>query len=206
MFGKKVKLFVADAKYRALGLTWGRYNVSYALNPHRTGNQHYINGTADNKDAPLSYNKSDSEVALLTAIAALKDAPSAKDATDILMKYSETEAAHHCRQQYIAGVGSLDLPNLYELVILYLEADNIDALDPTAQSYPDQMLGYKASSGRFYDTNRYYWSSAEYSETSAWGIGYNGYINTENWNSTAGTHGGKASLAGVAPVKELSIS
>lgn len=82
----------------------------------------------DNK-AALTYTKDDAWIQ--STYAELKGDGTAKSNTDFLMKFGTTEAAHFARQQNITGLGALDLPNLYQLIIMYLEADNIDLLDPT---------------------------------------------------------------------------
>ena len=79
---------------------------------------------------------------------------------------------------------------------MYLEADNIDALDPTFNSNRGKGLGMNSTNGRFYNNSRVYWSSTGYSSTYAWVVHYNGRV--ANHTQTVD--------AGVAPVKELSIS
>ena len=110
------------------------------------------------------------------------------------MRVATTYAAHHCRNQNISGVGQLDLPNLYELIILYLESDNIDALDPTVESNRDKALGMMNTSGRFnFNDTLAIWSSTDLSPNSAWFINSRGRAYSTFKNSTRG----------VAPVKEL---
>ena len=118
----------------------------------------------------------------------------AKSNTDFLMRFNTTQAAHHCRDQDIPGVGQLDLPNLYELIILYLESDNIDALDPTAESNSDKALGKMNTHGRFnYGNAGYVWCSTGYGTYRAWNVDSKGraynYFKNRSYS--------------VAPVKEL---
>lgn len=113
------------------------------------------------------------------------------------MTYDDTEAAHWCRAQNISGVGNLDLPNIYELIVIYLESDNIDTLDPTAEQYPDMMLGYKATNGRFNSVLYQYLTSTECSHS---------HIRDVRSNGFAGNLGKYGDSYGVVPVKELSIS
>lgn len=157
----------------------------------------YFNGSADNDTKALPYNKDDAWIQ--STCAELKNDGTARSNTDKLMAYSSTHAAHHCRNQNISGVGQLDLPNLYELIILYLESDNIDALDPTASSNRDKALGKMNIRGRFDFSNDggFVWSSTECSSSyayNAWLVGRNGNANDGNQNYGFGA----------IPVKELS--
>ena len=193
----KVKLFVADAKYRASDLIYDSSLKDHA-NPNITASDFCINGSADDPKQALTYNKTDTE--LQNILSAFENDDAAWINTNALVKSSTAKAAHHCRSQNISGIGTLDLPNLYELVVMYLEADNIDALDPTFNSNKLMGLGMKSTNGRFSSggTGRGYWSSTEYSSQYAWGIWCDGtLIGRSNWQNK--------SLC-VAPVKELSIS
>ena len=188
-----MKLFVADAKYRGLDL---RYDTT----PRSHGNPHmiivtkdYFNGSVDNKTEPLTYTKDDAWIQ--STYAALKNDGTAKSNTDFLMQFDTTSAAHHCRDQNISGVGQLDLPNLYELIILYLESDNIDALDPTVESNRDMALGIMNPKGRFSLGIGSVWSSTEFSTKSAWYGHYYGYADTYS----------QVGDGGATPVKELDV-
>lgn len=90
----------------------------------------------------------------------------AKDATDILMNYSDTAAAHWCRDQgEIVGIEG-QLPNIYQTIVMYVCGDIIDSLDPTVASNPTLALGkYGANTYRWPFT--YAWSSTEYSSSAA---------------------------------------
>lgn len=190
-WGTPMKLFVADAKYRGLSLA---YDTTPQLhgNPLLSVKRDYFNGTFDNDTVALSYNKNDTWIQ--STYAALKDDGTAKSNTDALMAYSTTQAAHHCRNQNISGVGQLDLPNLYESIIMYLESDNIDALDPTAQSNKDKALGKMNTYGRFdFSNSDTISSSTESSNQHARCVSHNG--------SVSGIYQWRA--VGVAPVKEL---
>ena len=151
--------------------------------------------SGDDGTAPLTYTKND--VWIQSTYTTLKNDGTAKSNTDFLMKFDTTEAAHHCRDQNIAGVGQLDLPNLYELIILYLESDNIDALDPTAASNRGKALGKMNTYGRFkLGGAQCVWSSTERSVVYALIVGDNG--NVRSWYQNN-------SIYGVVPVKELDV-
>ena len=190
-WGTPMKLFVADAKYRAVRLAYDTTPRSHG-NPQLATSTAYFNGSADNRNGSLPYTKDDAWIQ--SAYAALRGDGTAKSNTDFLMKFTTTEAAHHCRNQDIPGIGPLDLPNLYELIILYLESDNIDALDPTAESNSDKALGMMNPRGRFgFGIDGYIRSSTEYGRTTSWLVDCVGYA--YNGNNT--------SDSGVVPVKEL---
>lgn len=124
----------------------------------------------------------------------LREDGTAKSNTDILMQFGTTDAAHHCRNQNVPGIGTLDLPNIYELFIMYMEADKIDEMDPTFEQYENRGLGCKATYGRFnYMDIGFMWSSSEYSGVYAHDVCYDGCAGNLH----------QFGLFGVAPVKEL---
>ena len=192
MYGAPVKLFVADAKYRANKI-WGLQGTGTPL-VNLQGDFRYISphNTGDHRNEPLGYEITDAE--LQAKFPSFKADKTARENTDVLVVYDEAQAAHWCRNLAIEGVGNLDLPNIYELMILYLEADNLDALDPTAEQYPNMMLGYKATNGRFFNISGMVWSSTEYSAKGARPVNCHGYVGygSKNYESL-----------GVVPVKEL---
>ena len=190
MFGKKVKLFVADAKHRFEYFTEECFNS--ILNGNRIG---YVNpqDMRDNETKALSYNLTDNEIQL--RYSALSKCKTALENTSGMISMGDTGAPAKCREKSIRGLGSLDLPNAYELVVIYLESDNIDALDPTATSHPNLALGHRATNGRFHATYGSFWSSDSLRS-------YNVTITSSG--DITGINPGNA--RGVCPVKELSIS
>ena len=185
-----MKLFVADAKYRGLDLRYDATPQAHG-NPQLSVSNAHFNGSADIKTEPLTYTKDDSWIQ--STYSALRNDGTAKSNTDFLMKFDTTQAAHHCRNQDIPGVGPLDLPNLYELIILYLESDHIDALDPTAESNRGKALGVMNPKGRFSLGIGSVWSSTEFSTKTAWYGHYYGYADTYSQTGDGGA----------TPVKEL---
>lgn len=157
-YGTPMKMFVADAKYRSNGKHYGQYQVDLPLKGFLI--EGYINPSdiGDDQSSALTYNLTDQE--LQDRFPSFSTVETAKAATDILMQYDDTDAAHHCRAQVIDSVGALDLPNIYELIILYLESDNIDALDPSADDHPELKLGCTNPNGRFNGNSA--WASTEY--------------------------------------------
>ena len=200
MFGKKVKLFVADAKYRAVK-PWGTYGIDVRELKHfgnDWGTDHEIQGPwtgwgIDLRTNPLRYIPDDDE--LSRYFDKLREAETAKEGTDILMKYSGADSAHYCRSQTISNIGALDLPNAYECIIIYAEADNLDVLDPTTASYPNYALGYKTRS-RFNFNGKFFMESCNlYSATNELGVTQYGRVDQSFFTVNE--------PYGVAPVKEL---
>ena len=190
-WGAPMKLFVADAKYRSVGLKYDTTRQSHG-NPQLLVTLDYFNGAADNRTEALPYTKGDAWIQ--RTYAELRGDGTAKSNTDFLMEFDGTEAAHHCRNQDIPGIGPLDLPNLYELIILYLESDNIDALDPTVESNRDKALGVMNTNGRFgLGSLGHVWASTERSSIYAWYATYQGNAQYSQ----------QFYDRGVAPVREL---
>ena len=186
-----MKLFVADAKYRATRLAYDTTLRAHG-NPQHGMTTAYFNGSKDNWVEALPYTKNDAWIQ--STYAQVRIDGTAKSNTDFLMKFDTTEAAHHCRNQNISGVGQLDLPNLYELIVLYLESDNIDALDPTVESNRDKALGKMNTYGRFkLGNDDGVWSSTELNFNYAWIVIYVGAAN----------HPNQTYPYSVVPVKEL---
>ena len=190
-WGSPMKLFVADAKYRGLNLDYDAMTSGHGIKQISVTTDHFDEFIDDDTE-PLSYTKNDAWIQ--STYADLRNDGTAASNSNRLIRYSATQAAHHCRNQDIPGVGQLDLPNLYELIILYLESDNIDALDPTAESNRDKALGMMNTRGRFDFNIGYLWSSTENNSTRGQLVYCAGY-------ATYGLsqHNGD----GVAPVKEL---
>lgn len=192
-WGKLVKLFVADAKYRpAAGLSYDTTRQDHSLPKMDDKSDWYPHGSSDDKSNLLTWTMTDKE--WQDKWPKLREDGTAKSNTDKLMQFSTTQAAHHCRNQNISGIGPLDLPNIYELFIMYMEADKIDEMDPTFEQYKDRGLGYKSTNGRFSISNSDgFWSSSNYYNNSAHLVGTKGGI----------YHNGITAQYGVTPVKEL---
>ena len=193
-WGRPLKLFVADAKYRS-EKKWALASDIPLLDNIETEHG-MINQTLlpDDKTKALSYCWTDRE--LQSFYPGLQSDKTSEQNTDILVSYQNTDAARWCRAQNISGVGALDLPNAYELMVIYLESDRLDALDPAASSYPQYMLGCKNPNGRFCPgTNNRYWASTEVSADHAITVDNEGDLNI--------TNGAKTGARGVLPVKEI---
>ena len=192
-WGRVMKLFVADAKYRpASTLAYDTTQQDHGLPKMDDKGGWYPHGSDSSDTSPLIWTMTDKE--WQDKWPKLREDGTAKSNTDRLMQFSTTAAAHHCRNQNIPGIGALDLPNIYELFIMYMEADKIDEMDPTFEQYKDRGLGCKSTRGRFdYMNNGAVWSSSEYSSANALAVLHNGGVG----------YGNPHSQFGVAPVKEL---
>ena len=192
-WGRVMKLFVADAKYRSASvLAYDTTNQDHGLPKMDDKIDWLPQGSQDDPSKPLAWAMTDKE--WQDKWPKLREDGTAKSNTDTLMQFSTTDAAHYCRNQNISGIGALDLHNIYELFIMYMEADKIDEMDPTFEQYKDRGLGCKSTYGRFdYMNEGYMWSSSEYGSDDARIVHAYGYVDYYLQNIQNG----------VAPVKEL---
>lgn len=192
-WGRTMKLFVADAKYRSASvLAYDTTRQDHGLPRMDDKGGWYPHGSQDDSRGPLTWTMTDKE--WQDKWPELREDGTAKSNTDKLMQFSTTQAAHHCRNQNIPGIGALDLPNIYELFIMYMEADKIDEMDPTFEQYKDRGLGCKSINGRFYYMNSgAVWSSSKYSNIHARLVYHDGGVDYRYQDTQRG----------VAPVKEL---
>jgi hypothetical protein len=102
-------------------------------------------------------------------------------------------AVQHCRSVTINGV-ACDLPNVQELMLMFLEADAIDSLDPTVAQYPTYALGSANTAG--------FWNfgGAKHASSSTESDGYS--VRSVEGNGKCQT-AYKYSEIGVAPVLEI---
>ena len=106
---------------------------------------------------------------------------------------SGVPAVKYCRDLSLTGISNgCDLPNLYELSVIYIESDIIDEMDPTLSSNLDKALSKQSNFYRWFN-GQYGWSSTEYSGTSVWYMYGNGTVySTTKYYSTC-----------VVPVREI---
>ena len=167
---KSLRLFVADAKFRA-SLTFNSGdsipNLPKFILPTKT--------LGDLSDKQLQ-----------STLKSLRKDGSARDNTDALVRHGTYEAARYCRSL------ELDLPNIFELIVVYQEADSLDALDPTVSGYDLYALGSVNPRGKL-GTNGAAWSSTLFSAKHSWCMTYKGCLTqTPQWYCRT-----------VIPVKEL---
>lgn len=165
-YGKNTKLYIPDAKYRNLTTkstfcTRTDYdamgNTSWHTPVFNYQTYKYILGVAGpSSSKPLSETLTDTELqtVLDQAISnsSFKYDNTAKNGTDAILKSFDANAvpANNVRKLVPTGLRACDLPNAYEAAVIWLESDNIDAIDPTVNSYSTNRLG---SPSRFNKTD-----------------------------------------------------
>ena len=175
MYGTDTKLFVPDAKYRSSSMVnWGsltseaKSELVSELVPIPGSSFYIINGASYSHTTILSPIPTDAELQSLMPLSSVQSAKTCTDAIVNVLGDSTDYAAGLARSCVIDGLGAMDLPNFYELLVCWCEADNIDNIDPTAENYPKTKLGYTVE--RFHGL--YYWSSSVHttSMTNAWRV------------------------------------
>ena len=82
----------------------------------------------------------------------------AKEYCDIWNNVSGATAVKTVRGIVVNNCGSWDIPNEFELMVCFMCADKIDALDPTASAYATRKIGKTHQTGRFVS---YFWSCTQ---------------------------------------------
>lgn len=205
-FGTNKKLFVADAAYRGSAklkntnaAVSGLKQWKHTYYPTCTGNViDSFTGYVDlSKVADLTpYESKLTDSWFQSALTAtLKPVlQTAKAATDLMIADGQCPAAQFCRSKSV-GI-QLQLPNIYQLFVMFAMGDVIDKLDPTLAANQIYALGWNGGKNtyRWYiGGNRTTWSSTEYSATASCDLYYDGgaYYNDKTY------------AYGVAPVAEL---
>lgn len=219
MFGKAMKMFVADAQYRKKGLQFGAYDKHGGLNTFDyvgsnsiwAGSTYYIyneGGVYQSGSNTQYYAGNDAtlnpvtDAQLQERFHGLRSDKTAKENCNGWITYKGTTdserirgvpAVEHCRNQYFDGISACDLPNVYELLVIYVESDILDELDPTAASNMTLILSKMSNSRRWFGSD-YIWASTGNSDSNAWYVGLGGYALTN----------GKGTSGVAVPVYELS--
>ena len=182
------KIIILDAMYRN-SLKFGAYNVNVSTltkytnyyhiqpNPPYVKHKHCIHGLDASyiysSDGQMPIQMSDLELNTLWANSI--DSKTAKYNCDQWMtrnSYTDSQsikgvpAVAHCRSIMI-NENPCDLPNIQQLMRIYVEADFIDSLDPTITLYPTKALGLRNPNGfwKFSETSIQAFSSTDYSNT-----------------------------------------
>lgn len=141
-FGANKKLFVADQKYRFEPKTNStRFNAagldaSHAidirqdimLNGFEPKKHPYGKTGDDDWSKDLTYNRDDNWIQ--TNYPSLGNDGTARQNTDNLIKIG-LKHAERVREITIGDLGPMDIPNLFEAIIIYLEYDKLYSMDPT---------------------------------------------------------------------------
>lgn len=159
-FGVDKKLFVADQKYRFTYKSSCQFNgdeldVSHAIDltqdvmldgfepkkhPYsKTGDndwaQHFYKRLNGDSRADLTYNRDDNWIQ--TTYPSLGNDGSAQQNTDNLIRIG-IKPAERVREITIGDLGPMDIPNLFEAIIIYLEYDKLYSMDPTVTEEKDR--------------------------------------------------------------------
>lgn len=127
MFGKQTHLFVADAKYRTCEMC---NSYSFRLKPEIDIDD-YLKFFSDNNCF--------SDKAIQNYFNELNNDLSAKENSEILW-LQMNRAVEYCRNIEIENIGELDLPNFYELIIIFSESERLDEMDITRYNFPEFSL------------------------------------------------------------------
>lgn len=215
MYGKIVQLYVPDAKYRDFSSKLLSLNTGGSVQLHSPvliwNANNYLFDTAKEISEPFTEIEFLTDSQLQTKLDSFlinntfSQDFSGKDGTDAVIASLENltglgiydKAASYARSLIPTGLSSCNLPNLYELVVIWLESDNIDSIDPTITEYPSTRLG---SPNRFSNYDLWCCSEVQYISSDIsyfFGIDFNryGYI----------SYSFRDSPNKVLPVLELSI-
>lgn len=207
-FGTAKNLLVVDAAYRGTA-KWKTSNA--AVSGLKQWNHYYYPTCTGNVIDSTTGNVNLSTVADLTPYAnKLTDAwfqaaltatlasviQTAKAATDLMIAAGDCPAAQFCRGKTSAVGIEMQLPNIYQLLVMFACGDIIDSLDPTLAANPTYALGWNGGKNTYrwnLGGNARTWSSTEASATHACYVRYVGSVDGNYKNTTYG----------VAPVAEL---
>lgn len=169
-FGVTKRILVYDAVYRSRsGLKWGvenqnipglnywnnRYFIGTDSINKNTSDSDYINCLTKKNLLPYKDKFTDSFFNKVLGESLYPVLQTAKHATDILMNYNDTDAAHYCRAQnnVIPGIEA-QLPNIYQLLVIYALGDYIDSLDKTVAENKNNAIGlYGDNQYRLFNLN-----------------------------------------------------
>ncbi len=171
---------VVDAQYR-VKKGWGNVAVS-GLNTYTTSNTSgnwHLDGTGFMTIANGRWPCTMTDQALYDLWKNSFDTNTAKQNTDVLIANSTThKAAYYCRGVRL-GTEACDLPNITQLQIIAIEADQLDAMDPTAEDKATYAFGALNSESTTAYMYPYWWSSTYYGTSDdscyARGVKYNGF-------------------------------
>lgn len=155
-YGTQTKLYVPDAKYRdfsykeiSAGLGTNTQLHTPILEINSIDDYDYLLGLKKAFDEPftndefLTDSQLQSKLDSMLSSGTFADDFNAQDGTDaILLNLDATsQAALAVRDLVPTGLIGCNLPNIYELSVIWLESDNIDSIDPTINEYSNKGLG-----------------------------------------------------------------
>lgn len=167
-YGKNTKLYVPDAKFRNFSSKKisSETNTNTQLHDPILKYTSYIYLLDSSKDYTQSFTDSEfltdeqlqSKLDSMLSNSSFKDDFTAKAGTDAILASLDalSEAASFARSLIPTDLRACDIPNIYELAVIWLESDNIDSIDPTVNEYSNNRLG---SPNRF--NSNYFWTCTE---------------------------------------------
>jgi len=209
MFGTPVKLFVADAQYRAALF----FTSSYTATPAGLSNFNFNNGT-DWFIQPNYANQSSSvspgtitDAQLQSTWSSLSTDKTASGNCDVWMTVSSASSSSYAvgyarsLNAFSGILDGCDIPNEYELMVLFIEMNYIDSLDPTVSSYQQYALG----NNKGINGERWKWDSTGF--PAAWSStaltdGNSRYVRNSG-DCSGVSNSASGYVAGVIPVREL---
>ena len=173
--GSPRKVVILDAQYRSTG-TMEKNDVDLPLtnydNYNNTNGNYYLNGSGDHNGIPPVMTDTQLNSLWVDSI----DENTGKENCDAWIAAGKTNATaiNHARSITVDGK-PCSVPNMQTAMRLMCDGDELDALDPTADSYPTYKLG-KNTGNTYWDWNgnRRIWTSTEYSNLSVRFVHYNG--------------------------------
>ena len=204
-YGKNTKLYVPDAKFRNFSFKEISSDVGWTTQLHtpilELNSYDYLLDSSKSYSQPFTTDEFLTDTELQTKLDSMLNNGTfandftAKQGTDAILASldASSEAASFVRSLVPTNLSSCDIPNIYELAVIWLESDNIDSIDPTINEFNDLRIG---SPNRF--NSNYFWTCTEVHHVSYFGAlvldydGNTGYHNRDD--STC-----------VLPVLELSI-
>lgn len=179
------KLLVLDCAYRSKSIAFGTYGVDNSLINY-IANSGYSNGYIPKTDnltdnALINYSTTDyinsgGVTTGATNYTYFEDDGSAKENCDIWMQSKDIDdtystpihgvpAVEFCRNIKVNGV-SCDLPNVQQMIRIWLEREMLTELDPTVSKNAGTKLSVSV----------YWHASTKYSAYYNWNVAYNGYV------------------------------
>lgn len=141
------RFLLADASYRRLNMTADTVSQPSGLSELMIGTKLYSTDLNEHTILPSDLTN---QYILNKFYNNLSIDKTAKYNCDRWMSVSGTKnpGVVWCRSKNINGK-PLDLPNILQLMIIFILADELDAIDPTASSYPNHKIGMTGPTGRF---------------------------------------------------------
>lgn len=174
-YGTRTNLYIPDVKFRnssskSISSSYdSRYIQIHTPSLHLSASTRYLLNYSPKKSSePFTDDEFFTDKQLQTKLdsylnnGTFADDFTAKQGTDAILSSLDaaSEAALLARSLVPTNLRACDLPNIYELTVIWLESDNIDTIDPTidpnANEYSNKVLG---SPSRF--ISRSHWTCTE---------------------------------------------